>query len=51
MNSDCEFRCTVTDATGRKLTSKEAYIIIIADETVDFKQGGTSKDNMIVIMP
>ena len=36
---------------GRKLTSKEAYIIITADATVDFKQGGTSKDQMIVIMP
>ena len=51
MDSDCKFRCTVTDATGRKLTSKEAYIIITADATVDFKQGGTSKDQMIVIMP
>lgn len=51
MDSDCKFRCTVTDATGRKLTSKEAYIIITADATVDFKQGGSSKDQMIVIMP
>ena len=51
MDSDCKFRCTVTDTTGRKLTSKEAYIIITADATVDFKQGGSSKDQMIVIMP
>ena len=50
MNSDCKFRCTVTDATGRKLTSKEAYIIISADASVDLKQGEASKDSMIVIL-
>ena len=51
LNSDYKFRCVVTDATGRKVTSKYAYIIVSADATVDFKQGGSSKDQMIVIMP
>ena len=49
MNSDCKFRCTVTDATGRKQTSKEAYIIITADANVNFEKSGT-KDKMIVII-
>ena len=49
MNSDCKFRCTVKDATGRKLTSKEAYIIITADANVSFDEG-KSKDSMIVIL-
>ena len=38
MNSDCKFRCTVKDATGRKLTSKEAYIILTADANVSFDE-------------
>ena len=50
MNSDCKFRCTVKDATGRKLTSKEAYIILTADANVSFDEE-KSKDSMIVIMP
>lgn len=50
MNSDCKFRCTVKDATGRKLTSKEAYIIITADANVSFDEG-KSEDGMIIIMP
>ncbi|MBQ2741527.1 MAG: hypothetical protein IJF32_01845, partial [Oscillospiraceae bacterium] len=50
MDSDCKFRCTVTDATGRKATSKEAYIIIASDPNVSFEKSST-KDSMIVIMP
>ena len=50
MNSDCKFRCTVKDATGRKLTSKEAYVIITADANVTFDEG-SPKDGTIVIMP
>ncbi|MBR5528774.1 MAG: hypothetical protein IKV97_07185 [Clostridia bacterium] len=50
MNSDCKFRCTVKDATGRKLTSKEAYVIITADANVTFDEG-RPKDGTIVIMP
>ena len=50
MNSDCKFRCTVTDATGRKLTSKEAYIIITSDADVSLEKIGV-KDTTIVIMP
>ncbi len=49
MNSDCKFRCTVTDATGRKLTSKEAYVIVTSDANVRF-ENSSSKDNMIVIL-
>ena len=49
MDSNCKFRCTVTDATGRKLTSKEAYIVITADASVDFTDND-SKGDMIVIM-
>ncbi|MBR5543482.1 MAG: hypothetical protein IKU65_05250, partial [Oscillospiraceae bacterium] len=48
MNSDCKFRCTVTDATGRKLTSKEAYIIITSDPNVSF-ENSSIKDKTIVI--
>jgi hypothetical protein len=50
MNSDCKFRCTVTDDTGRKLTSKEAYIVITNNADVSFENIGI-KDTTIVIMP
>lgn len=50
MNSDCKFRCTVKDATGRKLTSKEAYIILTADANVTFDEE-KPKDDMIVLIP
>jgi hypothetical protein len=51
MNSDCKFRCTVKDATGRKLTSKEAYVIITADANVNLKEDYSSESDMIVILP
>ena len=50
MDSECKFRCTVTDASGRKLTSKEAYIIITADASVSFDDG-KKNSGTIVLMP
>ena len=49
LNSDYKFRCVVTDATGRKVTSKYAYIIVTADANVNF-ENGASKNSTIVIM-
>ena len=49
LNSDYKFRCVVTDATGRKVTSKYAYIIVTADANVNF-ENGASKESTIVIM-
>ena len=49
MDSQCKFRCTVTDATGRKVTSKEAYIIISSDASVSFDKS-SAKDKTIILM-
>lgn len=47
---DIRFRCIVQDATGRKVTSKEARLIFETPATVSLEKRGTPKEETIVIM-
>lgn len=50
MSSEIQFRCEVTDGTGRKVTSKSAYVIVTADAGVNLETGHAPKDSTIVLM-
>ena len=47
---DIRFRCIVQDATGRKVTSKEARLRFETPATVSLEKRGIPKDETIVIM-
>ncbi|MBQ8758919.1 MAG: hypothetical protein IJZ20_04415, partial [Clostridia bacterium] len=47
---DIRFRCIVQDATGRKVTSKEARLIFETPATVSLEKRGKPEDETIVIM-
>jgi len=50
LTDEYKFRCVVTDATGRKVTSRSQTVTLTADASVDFQKKSESKDDMIVIM-
>ena len=50
LTDEYKFRCVVTDATGRKVTSRSQTVTLTSDASVDFQKKSESKDDMIVII-
>lgn len=50
LTEEYKFRCVITDAEGKKVTSKSAYVIVTSDASVSNEKRGTSEDKMIVII-